>query len=289
MTPARVFITEVGPRDGLQNESVVVPLADKVRLVEELAAAGCPEGEVSAFVRPDRVPQLADATDVFGSITKQPATVYSALVPNIEGFDRAYAAGADKVSLFTAASETFSKRNTNTSVAGTIERFRPVVEAATSQGIPVRVYVSCVVECPFEGKISSEQVASVVEQVVALGDVEVDLGDTIGASAPDDIDPLILATRSLVDVDRVVLHLHDTHGGATACARRALELGVRRFDASCGGLGGCPFAPGAPGNVATEDIVTLCHEMGYDTGIDPGQLVATSNWIQNLLRRCNTD
>jgi hydroxymethylglutaryl-CoA lyase len=284
-----VVITEVGPRDGLQNESIVVPLADKVRLVEELAAAGCPEVEVSAFVRPDRVPQLADAEEVFSALSKQSGTMYSALVPNLQGFDRACAAGAEKVSLFTAASDTFSMRNTNTSVAGTIERFSPVVKAATLRGIPVRVYVSCVVACPFEGRISPEQVASVVQQVVALGDVEVDLGDTIGAAKPSDIDPLVLAMRPFVDVDHMVLHLHDTHGGAVECARRAIELGVRRFDASCGGLGGCPFAPGAPGNVATGDMVTLCHEMGYDTGIDPAQLAATSRWIRNLLCCRNTD
>lgn len=289
MTREKVVITEVGPRDGLQNESIVVPLADKVRLVEQLAAAGCSEVEVSAFVRPDRVPQLADAEQVFAAISKQPGTVYSALVPNVKGFDRARGAGAEKVSLFTAASETFSIRNTNTSVAGTIERFRPVVEAAVSCGLPVRVYVSCVVACPFEGKISPQRVAAVVEQVLSLGDIEVDLGDTIGVATPDDIDPLIMAIRPLVDVDRVVLHLHDTHGGAVACARRALELGVRRFDASCGGLGGCPFAPAAPGNIATCDLVTLCHEMGYDTGIDQAQLAATSQWIRGLLCRGDID
>lgn len=285
MSREQIWITEVGPRDGLQNEQALVPLADKVALVERLAAAGCPEVEVSAFVRPDRVPQLADAEQVFELLTKQPGTVYSALVPNVRGLARAKAAGADKVSLFTAASETFSQRNTNSSIAGTIERFQPVVAEATSCHLPVRVYVSCAVACPWEGVIAPAQVRSVVEHLLNLGPVEVDLGDTIGVATPEDIERLLEAVAPAVPVEQLVLHLHDTQGAAIDCARRAVELGVRRFDAACGGLGGCPFAPGAPGNVATGAMVDLCEELGFTTGIDGDVMIAIASWIRGRLRR----
>ncbi len=280
----RIWITEVGPRDGLQNEQAVVPLADKVTLVERLAAAGCPEVEVSAFVRPDRVPQLADAEEVFAAMTRQPGCVYSALTPNVQGLERAMEAGADKVSLFTAASETFAMRNTNTTIDGSIERFRPVVVEAAKADLPVRVYVSCAVACPWEGALEPARVASVIERLLDLGSVEVDLGDTIGAASPDDIERLLVAVTPLVPVEQLVLHLHDTHGGAIACAKRGVELGVRRFDAACGGLGGCPFAPGAPGNVATGEVVAMCEDLGFSTGIDRAALCEVSTWILALLR-----
>ncbi len=284
----RIWITEVGPRDGLQNEQAIVPLADKVMLVEQLAAAGCPEVEVSAFVRPDRVPQLADAEQVFAALTKRPGTVYSALVPNIRGLERAIESGADKVALFTAASETFAARNTNTSIEGSIERFRPVVAEAATAGLPVRVYVSCAVACPWEGGITPRHVATVIERLLELGPMEIDLGDTIGVATPDDIERLLEAATPLVPVDQLVLHLHDTHQSAIACAKRAVELGVRRFDTACGGLGGCPFAPGAPGNVATGAMLTLCHDLGFTTGIDHDAVAETATWIRSRLRCKNS-
>jgi hydroxymethylglutaryl-CoA lyase len=283
VTHERIWLTEVGPRDGLQNESAIVPLADKVALVERLAAAGCPEVEVSAFVRPDRVPQLADAAQVFAALTRQPGTVYSALVPNVRGLERAVRAGAGKISLFTAASETFAVRNTNTSIDGTIERFQPVVAEAAAGSLPVRVYVSCAVACPWEGAMEPAHVRTVVERILALGPVEVDLGDTIGAATPDDIERLLEAVMPLVPADQLVLHLHDTQGAAIDCARRAVELGLRRFDAACGGLGGCPFAPGAPGNVATGAMVDLCEEMGFATGIDRNALEEVASWIRGVV------
>ncbi|MDP6986428.1 MAG: hydroxymethylglutaryl-CoA lyase [Phycisphaerales bacterium] len=279
----RIWITEVGPRDGLQNEHRIVSLADKVRLIDRLADAGCPEVEVSSFVRADRVPQLADAQEVFAAIVRRPGTVYSALVPNIHGLERAIAAGADKVSLFTAASEAFNQKNTNASIAESIERFRPVVSEAIEANLPVRVYVSCAVACPLEGCVTPAQVASLVDRLLELGSIEIDLGDTIGAATPDDTERLLETIALRIPIDQIVLHLHDTRGAAIACARRAVELGVRRFDSACGGLGGCPFAPGAPGNVATGALLGLCDELGFATGIDRESMAETASWIRSLL------
>ncbi len=285
MIDDRIIITEVGPRDGLQNETTVLSVQTKVEYVNRLAAAGLPEVEVSAFVRPDVIPQLADASEVFGRLDRSRGTVFSALVPNLRGFDRAMECGVDKVSLFTAASETFAQRNTNTSIAGTMERFKPVVEAAARSDIPVRAYVSCVVACPYEGAIAPEAVARVIEQLKMLGDVEIDLGDTIGAAEVNDIDRLFTGIGAVTLPGACVLHLHDTAGRAEACARKAIELGVRKFDGACGGLGGCPFAPGAPGNVSTESLVRLAAEVGIDTGVDAAAVRDIGVWIRSLVGR----
>ena len=284
MTSDRVWLTEVGPRDGLQNEQELVPLAAKIRLVNELARAGCPEVEVSAFVRPDRVPQLADAAAVFAGIDRKPGTVYSALVPNMRGYESAVAAGAQKIALFTSASESFAERNINASIAESLDRFAPVVSAAADAGLPVRVYVSCAVACPFEGEVAPTSVRRVVQSVRSLGPVEVDLADTIGAATPRHIEALIEQVACEVPPEELVMHLHDTNGAALACAEQAITLGVRRFDSSCGGLGGCPFAPGAPGNVSTSSLLALCERLGFETGIDAGLMAELSQWIRSILR-----
>lgn len=284
MTTSRdIMITDVGPRDGLQNESGIVSLEDKVRLVEELAEAGLPEVEVSAFVRPDRVPQLADAAEVFAAISRRAGTLYSGLVPNERGLQRAIEAGVDKVSLFTAASETFTARNTNATIDKTIERFRPVVEQASKVNVSVRAYISCVVACPYEGPIAAEAVRDLAERLLELGPMEIDLGDTIGVATPADIEHLLEIVSPVESVDRLVLHLHDTQGEAIACAARAIDCGIRRFDSACGGLGGCPFAPGAPGNLSTMSLLELCHDRGLSTGVDIDAVRQTGQWIRRVL------
>ena len=278
-----IMITDVGPRDGLQNESCIVSLEDKVRLVEELAEAGLPEVEVSAFVRPDRVPQLADAAEVFAAIKRREGTLYSALVPNERGLQRAIESGADKISLFTAASEAFTARNTNATVDETIERFRPVVQQSSEANIPVRTYISCVVACPYEGPIDAETVRDLTERLLELGPMEIDLGDTIGAATPADIEHLIEVVSPVEPVDRLVLHLHDTQGEALACAARAIDCGIRHFDSACGELGGCPFAPGAPGNLSTTSLLELCADRGLSTGVDIDAVRQTGQWIRRVL------
>lgn len=266
--PRRVRITEVGPRDGLQNEARPISTAGKVRFVDALSAAGFDEIEVSSFVSPKWVPQLGDAAEVFARIARRPGCVYSALVPNPEGLDRAMAARVDKVAVFTAASETFSRRNTNATIAESLARIRSVAAAALAARVPVRAYVSCVVRCPYEGAISGGAVRRVVESLREMSIGEIDLGDTIGAAVPDDIDRLLEALDGALAPADAVLHLHDTRRTALACALRALQLGVTRFDSSAGGLGGCPFAPGARGNLATEDLCYMLSGCGIETGID---------------------
>ncbi len=280
-----LVITEVGPRDGLQNEQQIVPVEIKIELIDRLAGAGLPEIEVSAFVRPDVVPQLADAAEVFAGLQRRAGTVYSALVPNERGLLRAIESGAQKVSVFTAASETFAVKNTNATIAETVDRFRPVAHLARERGIPMRAYVSCVVACPYEGPVEPHDVMGVIEQLQALGDMEIDLGDTIGAAEPSDIERLLECASESLRLDDLVLHLHDTRGSALPCARRAMELGVRRFDAAVGGLGGCPFAPGAPGNLATESLLTLCDEMGFETGVDAVAVAEIGRWIRGVVGR----
>lgn len=266
--PPRVRLTEVGPRDGLQNESQPISAAEKIRFVDALSAAGFEEIEVSSFVSPKWVPQLGDAAEVFASIVRRPGCVYSALVPNIAGLERAIAARVDKIAIFLSASETFSLRNINATIAESFERVRPVIEQARTAGLPVRGYASCVVRCPYEGPIGGAAVRSVVQRMLDLGVDEIDLGDTIGAAMPDDIDRLYDALDGQLQPSASVLHLHDTRGMAIACAYRALQLGVVRFDGSAGGIGGCPYAPGARGNVATEGLVALLDGCGIPSGVD---------------------
>ncbi len=278
-----ILITEVGPRDGLQNEPVRISTADKISFVNQLSKAGVSDIEVSAFVRTDVIPQLSDAEDVFAGIKRHSEITYSALVPNVRGLERAMESGVGKIALFTAASETFADRNTNSTIDGTLNRFKPVCQTAHAAGIPVRVYVSCAVACPYEGPVAPEAVRSMISRVKALGDVEIDLADTIGAASVVDIEKLLCEIAAEVPLDECVLHLHDTGGQAVACARQAIEMGVRRFDAACGGLGGCPFAPGAPGNLSTEALVSLCESMGMQSGIDVKSMQHIGQWIRSTV------
>ena len=285
--PARkhIRITEVGPRDGLQNEAVVVSVQEKVAFVDLLSQAGVAEIEVSSFVSPQWVPQLGDAEDVFGRMSRRDSVVYSALVPNEEGMQRALAAHVDKIALFTAASETFSRKNTNATIGETLRRFTPVIAQARSASLPVRAYISCAVACPYEGAIDPGQVREVAARLLDIGADEIDLGETIGVAVPSDIDRLYEGLTGLLEPAQTTLHLHDTRGTALACALRAIQLGVVSFDATCGGLGGCPYAPGAAGNLATEDLVYLCNRMGYETGVDLGALFAAPRHVAAALGR----
>lgn len=269
-----VRVTEVGPRDGLQNEASIVSPEDKIRFVDALSAAGYPEIETSSFVSPKWVPQLADASEIFSGIRRRSGTVYSALVPNERGLERSLSCGVDKLAVFTAASESFCERNLNTTIAGSIERFTPVFERARATSLPVRGYVSCVVRCPYEGDVESTRVAETVRLLVdaADGEIEIALGETLGVAAPDDIERILAAVGEVVPLDEIDLHLHDTNGRAVECASRALDLGVRRFDASCAGLGGCPYAPGASGNLATGDLLQMLDRQGWVTGIDTARV-----------------
>jgi hydroxymethylglutaryl-CoA lyase len=275
MRPIR--IVEVGPRDGLQNEARFVPTDIKIAFVDALSECGFEEIEVSSFVRPTWVPQLADAEEVFAGIRRAPGVRYLALVPNQAGLERARAARADKVAVFTAASETFSRKNTNASIAETIERFRPVVRDA---GVPVRGYISTAFHCPYEGPIAPEQVLPVAEALLGLGCAELSIGDTIGKATPDEVTRLFDRLLKLTAAARLAGHFHDTYGQAVANARAAFALGVTTFDASTGGIGGCPFAPGAPGNVATEALVAA---FGSATRVDPERLAAAGAIVRPYL------
>ena len=282
---ADIRVTEVGPRDGLQNESVIVPAADKIAFINRLSRSSPAEIEVSSFVSPEWVPQLADAEAVFAGITRAPGIVYSALVPNEHGLGRALAAGADKVAHFTAASESFCHRNTNASIDETFGRLAPIVAGAHAAGIAVGGYISCVVSCPYEGPTDPKQVRDVAARLLDAGVDEIDLGETIGAAVPDDIERLYEGLDGVVQPAETTLHLHDTRGTALACAGAAIRIGVRRFDASCGGLGGCPYAPGAAGNLATEDLVYFCDRMGYGTGMDLSSLFEAARFVSGVLGR----
>ncbi|MCE2882998.1 MAG: hydroxymethylglutaryl-CoA lyase [Planctomycetaceae bacterium] len=280
-----VHLCEVGPRDGLQNEKSIVPVEAKVRFVEMLAEAGLREIEVTSFVSPKWVPQLADAEEVLARIARRAGTVYSALVPNEKGLERALSCGVRKVSVFTAASEGFARRNINASVAESIERFRPVVAGAHAAGATVRGYVSCIVECPFDGSVRPAAVREVCARLSDIGVDELDLGETIGVAVPDEIARVLEACAAVRPMAELVLHLHDTRGTALACAARALAMGVRRFDASAGGIGGCPYAPGASGNVATEELDYLCTRSGYSTGVDRSRLCEAARFAGAALGR----
>jgi hydroxymethylglutaryl-CoA lyase len=276
-------ITEVGPRDGLQNEPLSISTAAKIAFINTLSKANFPEIEVTSFVRADRIAQLADAAQVMAGITRAAGTLYSVLVPNERGLDGAMAAGAQKISVFVSASESFSQRNVNASIQECLERLRPVVSRARAAKLPVRGYVSCVVKCPYDGAVSVEQVRQVCAQLLEMGVTELDLGDTIGAAVPDDMDRLLAGLRAVVPPQDVTLHLHNTSGRAIAVAERAIALGVVSFDSSAGGLGGCPFAPGSPGNVATEDMLELAARLGIETGVRADQVrTATAQLRQDM-------
>ena len=286
--PRRVRITEVGPRDGLQNEARAVPTDAKVAFVDLLSSTGVDEIEVSSFVSPKWVPQLGDAAEVFAKIARRPGVVYSALVPNEKGLDGALAARVDKIAVFTAASETFSQKNTNATIAQTLERFAPVIRRSKDSRLPVRAYISCAVACPYEGPISPEKVREVAANLLDLGADEIDLGDTIGVAYPADIDALYEGLAGLLEPDQTTLHLHDTRGRAVKCAQRALELGVRSFDSSCAGLGGCPYAPGSAGNISTEQLLALLRDEGYEMRVDLKRIAAARIHIADYIDRLTT-
>ncbi|TAK45316.1 MAG: hydroxymethylglutaryl-CoA lyase [Betaproteobacteria bacterium] len=283
--PQRVRIVEVGPRDGLQNEKREVATAIKLELIERLADAGLPAVEATAFVSPKWVPQMADHTEVLERIRRRPGVAYPVLTPNLKGFEAARAAGATEVAIFGAASEAFSKRNINCSIAESLERFRPVAQAAREANITVRGYISCVLGCPYEGEVKPQQVAEVAAALYAMGCYEVSLGDTIGVGTPAKTRAMIQACAARVPIERLAGHYHDTYGQALANIYASLELGVATFDTSVAGLGGCPYAAGASGNVATEDVVYLLNGLGIESGIDLERVVAIGQWICGVLGR----
>ena len=279
----KVRITEVGPRDGLQNESVRIPTAIKIQFVDQLSAAGFPEIEVTSFVSAKWVPQLGDASEVMRGITRRAGTIYSALVPNERGLEDALEACVDKVSVFVSATEGFSTRNTNGSVDEVLARIAPVVSRAKVTGKPVRGYVSCIIRCPYDGPVDPAQVVAVCARLLEMGVDEIDLGDTIGAADADSISRLYQAVARIIEPSKTTLHLHDTHGQAIACALRALEIGVRSFDSSVAGLGGCPYAPGSAGNVATETLARAMVSAGFDTNIDIQRVSDAGLWMRQQL------
>ena len=283
--PQRVRIVEVGPRDGLQNEPQSVPTATKVELVERLADAGLPAVEATAFVSPKWVPQMADHTAVLKAVRRKPGVAYPVLVPNMKGFEAAAAAGAEEIAVFGAASETFSRKNINASVAESLERFAPVCEAARARSIRVRGYISCVVGCPYEGVVKPEAVAEVAKRLAAMGCYEISLGDTIGVGTPGNVKRMIEAVACEVPIAKLAAHLHDTYGQALANLYAALELGVATVDSSVAGLGGCPYAKGASGNVATEDVVYMLDGLGIETGIDLAKVFDAGRFICAALGR----
>src|SRR5262249_18053462 len=283
MTPRRVTIVEVGPRDGLQNEKVAVSTADKIAFVNLLSDAQLPVIEVSAFVSPKWVPQMADASGVFAGIARRPGTRYTALVPNLPGLDRALNAGVSEVAIFAAASETFSRKNINQSIDDSLTTYRQVCERAMAAGLRVRGYLSTAFGCPYEGHVSPEQVASVAERMAALGGFEVSVSDTIGIAHPGQVPRALDAVLARLPVDRVALHFHDTRGTALANVHASLPYGVATFDASAGGLGGCPYAPGAAGNLATEDLIYMLDGMEIETGVSLTALTRASAFIESRL------
>nr|WP_315236473.1 hydroxymethylglutaryl-CoA lyase [uncultured Albidiferax sp.] len=283
--PSRVKLVDVGPRDGLQNEKQMVPAAVKIELVQRLQRAGLKEIEVTSFVSPKWVPQMADNAEVMAGIARQPGVRYSVLVPNQQGFEAAQKTQPDEIVVFAAASEAFSQRNINCSIAESIERFRPVVAAARAQNIHVRGAISCAVGCPYEGEIAPERVALVARLMREIGVQHVGVADTIGVGTPLRVQRALEAALQHYSIDEISGHFHDTYGQALANTLAALQLGIWQFDASVAGLGGCPYAKGATGNVATEDVVYLLHGMGIDTGIDLELLVDAGQFISDYLGR----
>lgn len=285
MLPDKVTIVDVGARDGLQNESGVVPTEVKIELIQRLADAGLPVVEATAFVSPKWVPQMADHDAVLRGIRRKPGVRYPVLTPNLKGFEAAVAAGAEEVAVFGAASESFSRKNINCSIAESLERFAPVVEAAKARGIRVRGYVSCVLGCPYEGEIAPDAVARVADALYRMGCYQISLGDTIGTGTPLKARRMVDAVAERVPLAHLAAHFHDTYGQALANLYAVLEQGIRTIDSSVAGLGGCPYAKGASGNVATEDVVYMLNGMGVETGVDLDALIATGHWICDILGR----
>ncbi len=285
--PSHVTIIEVGPRDGLQNESAFVPTKNKVELINALAQSGLKHIEVTSFVSSKSIAQLADCEEVFRAIDKPAGVHFSALVPNERGMQKALAVGVKDIAIFTAASESFNQRNINCSIAESIARFKPVMQLAAAHGIRVRGYISCVLGCPYEGDIDPKQVLKVAVELLNLGVTEISLGDTIGVGTPMQTQALIHTLKPALPLSRIAMHFHDTYGQAVANIYAALACGINRFDSSVAGLGGCPYAQGASGNVATEDVLYLMHGLGIETGIDIFKMVAAGDKICTVLGRKN--
>lgn len=285
MLPERVRLVEVGPRDGLQNETQPISLEDKVRLVNDLTDTGLDYIEVGSFVSPNWVPQMAESSDLFLKISKRAGITYSALTPNMMGFEAALNVGVKEIAIFAAASESFSQRNINCSINESLQRFEPVMEAARQHGISVRGYVSCVLGCPYEGDITPDQVLSVARELIDMGCREISLGDTIGIGTPGAVRTLIDRLSQEIPRDRLAVHFHDTYGQALANIYAALLEGVSVVDSSVAGLGGCPYATGASGNVATEDVLYMLNGLGIQTGVDLSRLIAAGQRICEVLGR----
>ncbi|HEX5663158.1 MAG TPA: hydroxymethylglutaryl-CoA lyase [Xanthomonadaceae bacterium] len=283
--PAQVRIVEVGPRDGLQNEKAIVATAAKIELIDRLSATGLQSIEATSFVSPKWVPQLADAAEVFAGITRKPGVAYPVLVPNEQGYDRALAVGAREVAVFTAASEAFNRSTINASIDESIERFVPVLERARSDGVRVRGYVSTVLGCPYQGEVPLGDVVRVASRLHALGCYEVSLGDTIGVGTPAKARAMLRAVAAEVPMPALAIHFHDTYGQALANILACLEEGVTVVDSAVSGVGGCPYARGASGNVASEDVVYMLHGLGIRTGVDLDTLAETGRWLAGLLGR----
>jgi hydroxymethylglutaryl-CoA lyase len=285
--PARVRIVEVGPRDGLQNEKAIIPTAAKIELIDRLSATGLQSIEATSFVSPKWVPQLADAAEVFAGIRRAPGVTYPVLVPNLQGYERARAVGVEEVAVFSAASEAFNRKNINASIDESIERFLPVLERARADGVKVRGYVSTVLGCPYQGAVPVADVVRVARRMHELGCYEVSLGDTIGIGTPGAARAMLRAVADAVSIEALAIHFHDTRGQALANILACLEEGVAVVDAAVSGTGGCPYAPGASGNVATEDVVYMLEGLGIATGVDLPKLVETGRWLAGVLGRAS--
>ena len=285
--PRQVRIVEVGARDGLQNERAIVPTATKIELIDRLSATGLRTIEATSFVSPKWIPQLADAAEVYAGIARRPGVAYPVLVPNLQGYQRARAAGATEVAVFTAASEAFNQRNIHASIDESIARFEPVLEHARTDGVTVRGYVSTVLGCPYQGEVPLADVVRVARRLYELGCHEISLGDTIGIGTPGNARAMLRATAQEVPMRALAVHFHDTRGQALANILACLELGVGVVDSAVSGVGGCPYARGATGNVASEDVVYMLHGMGIATGIDLPKLIETGRWLSTQLVRDN--
>jgi hydroxymethylglutaryl-CoA lyase len=285
--PSHVRIVEVGARDGLQNEKAIMPTATKIELIDRLSATGLQTIEATSFVSPKWVPQLADAAEVYSAIRKAPGVRYPVLVPNLQGYERARSVGATEIAVFTAASEAFNRKNINASIDESIERFAPVLERAKSDGVAVRGYVSTVLGCPYQGEVPVADVVRVAKRLHDLGCYEISLGDTIGIGTPAKARAMLAAVAEQVPMSALAVHFHDTRGQALANILACLELGVAVVDSAVSGVGGCPYARGATGNVASEDVVYMLHGMGIETGIDLDKLVDTGRWLSDQLHRAN--
>ena len=285
--PQEVRLVEVGPRDGLQNESAAVSVATRIELIERLAAAGLPAVEAGAFVSPKWVPQMAASAAVYAGLTRRPSTSYPALVPNLKGLEAALEAKVTEIAVFVSASESFSLKNIACSRAESIARLGPVAERAHAHGLRLRGYVSCIAGCPYEGAVAPAEVAAMAREMTGLGAYEISLGDTIGIGTPEQIRTVIETVAADISRERIAMHFHDTYGQGVANVFASLQEGIAVFDSSVAGLGGCPYAPGASGNVATEDVVYLLHGLGIRTGVDLGAVAETGGWISATLGRAN--